>query len=83
MSLKAWRYRIVRHHMTNRSRGGSDGISNRLRMKEYREKLLHKRFGNMSWEEIASELEAIFGLRDARKCIEMMRRVSRMKHRCR
>lgn len=80
MSWNAARYRIVRHHLTNRCMGGSDGESNRLRMKEYKEKLLHHYFGNLSWEEIGDILEKIFGFRDER-AIEVVRRVSKLKGR--
>jgi hypothetical protein len=67
--------------MTNRVNGGSDGNSNRLRMKEYKEKLLHYHFGNLSWEEIGDVLEKIFGSRRPEQCVAIIHRVSRMKGR--
>jgi hypothetical protein len=73
--------RIVRHHMTNKCRGGLDVDNNRLRMKEFKEKLLHKHFQNLSWEEIGDVLEQIFGSRRPKDCVKLIRRVSRAKGR--
>lgn len=73
--------RIVRHHMTNRSRGGSNNSYNRLRMKQSREQLLHRYFHNLSWEDIGEVLRQIFGKSDPEECIAVIKRVSTAKGR--
>lgn len=75
---KRW---INRHHMTNKCRGGRNDDSNLLRIDGNRHRKLHELFRNMSWEEIGDTLQSIFGKRDPQTCIEVIRRVSRMKGR--
>ena len=54
-----------RHHMVPRSRGGRNTASNLLLLDVEKHAMLHKIFGNRTWEEI----------------IQVMIRVSRMKGR--
>lgn len=52
MSWKAKRFKRNKHHLTPKSRGGKDSRDNMLLIKVKKHNLLHKIFGNRTWEEI-------------------------------
>jgi len=55
---KEWKRskRFVKHHITNKCRGGKTNQVNLIRLNEEREKAWHFLFGNKSFEEVAELL---------------------------
>ena len=81
------RNRTNRHHLTPKSRGGKGGSDNLLRIQIPRHVALHRRFKNMTIEEIRDELRYIFAV--PRTVAEpetfipdFIDRLCRMKQRC-
>lgn len=72
---------IIRHHIKNRSMGGSDAEYNRLRMKWHKEKLWHLIFENRDLDEVLPELRAVNRNHELDKVIATLERVQRAKER--
>jgi hypothetical protein len=51
--------RMVKHHITNRCKGGKNVPSNLILLKENREKAWHQVFGNKSFEEVIELLQRV------------------------